>query len=387
MLLLRNGIALLPAGIERTDVCIERGRIARVGPELPVAGADVIDVDGLVVCPGFIDVHMHGAAGAMCEQGDADAIRRISETLPRFGVTGFLATIATLPPEQTQAAVRAVAAAAGSEPGARILGIHLEGPYLSPLRAGAQAIGAMRAASIEEFDSLQELSGGRIRLVTLAPETEGALAFIRDLRTRGVHVSVGHSDGTAEQMEAAIAAGATHVTHLFNAMRGLHHREPGVAGSALVRDDLSVELICDGHHLEPAVVDIAFRCKPEGKVVLVSDAVGALGMPDGDYEMFGIRCAVAGGAVRLREGGALAGSCLSLDRAVRNVRAWLPSLPVERILRAASSSAAAAVGEQQTGVLAEGFDADLVVLDEAFEPALAIVRGQVVWRRAVPEPP
>jgi N-acetylglucosamine-6-phosphate deacetylase len=382
MLLLRNGTALLPTGMEAADIRIEDGHIVGLGRELPVSGAQVIEAEGLFAAPGFIDLHIHGAAGAMCEQGDPDAIRRISAALPRFGVTGFLATVATLPPEQTQAAVRAIAAVAGSEPGARILGIHLEGPYLSPLRAGAQAIGAMRAASIEEFEALQELSGGLIRLVTLAPEIDSAFEFIRHLRARGVHVSVGHSDCTTAQMHAAITAGATHVTHLFNAMRGLHHREPGVAGSALVEDDVSVELICDGHHLAPAVVDLAFRCKPDGKVVLVSDAVGALGMPDGDYEMFGIQCTVADGAVRLRESGTLAGSCLSLDRAVRNVRRWLPSLPVERILRAASSSAAAAIGEHRTGDLAEGRDADLVLLDDAFEPVLTIVQGRIAWQRS-----
>jgi len=171
------------------------------------------------------------------------------------------------------------------------------------------------------------------------------------------------------------------VTHLFNAMRELHQREPGVIGVALTADTVSVELICDGHHLAPRVVDLAWRCKPAGKMVLVSDAVGALGLPDGEYEMFGLTCVIADGTVRLKHGGNLAGSCLSLDRAVRNVHRWLPHVPLERVLEAASSSAAAAIGERQTGVLVEGRDADLGVLDAALEVVATIGRGTIVWQR------
>jgi N-acetylglucosamine-6-phosphate deacetylase len=377
--LLRNATALLPGGLQAgTDIACENGAIVAVGRGLSGAGADMVDLGGKTLAPGFIDVHIHGAAGAMCESGEAEQVRRISAALAGFGVTGFLATLATLPAEALRDAVAAIATVAGNEPGARILGIHLEGPYLSPLRAGAQSVAHMRPASLAEIDALQEIAGGRIRLVTLAPETDGAIELIRALRSRGIVASMGHSNATTAEMEAGAQAGATHVTHLFNAMRELHHREPGPIGVGLTDDSLSVELICDGHHLHPRVVDLVFRAKPEGKVVLVSDAVAALGLPDGSCEMFGVACVVRGGAVRLRDDGRLAGSCLSLDRAVRNVRTWLPQLSLERILRAASTAPATLIGDDRLGAIEPGRAADLVVLDDDLQVAATLVRGDIV---------
>jgi N-acetylglucosamine-6-phosphate deacetylase len=381
-LLVRGGRVLVGGSWQpATDIRIEDGLIARLGQNLPAAGANIFDASELIVAPGFIDLHIHGAAGAMCEQGDPGGIERISATLARFGVTGFLATVATLPVGQLRDAVAAITSVAGSEPGAQILGIHLEGPYLSPWRAGAQVGRWMRAPSIEEFDALQDLCGGRIRMVSVAPELDGALPFIGAARERDVTVALGHSNATDQEMLLAIEAGATHVTHLFNAMRDLHHREPGIAGVALTEDAVSVELICDGHHLSPRVVDLALRCKPRDKVVLVSDAVGALGMPDGDYEMFGVACTIAGGAVRLKQGGNLAGSCLSLDRAVRNLRRWLPDLAVEHVLGAASAAPAAVIAETETGAIAEGRRADLVLLDAGLEVVATLCRGTMIWKR------
>ena len=381
-LLVRNATLVRTDGLQpASDVYIEGGRIARIGRDLPARGAGVFDVDGRLVSPGFIDLHIHGAAGAMCEQGEPDAVARISAMLVQFGVTGFLPTVATLGQQQLQNAVEGIASTAGGEPGAQILGIHLEGPYLSPIRAGAQAVPWMREPSVEEVDDLQSRSGGLIRLITVAPELEGAVPFIAAVRGRGVTVAVGHSNATAEEMLLGIEAGASHVTHLFNAMRELHHREPGVIGVGLTEDSVSVELICDGHHLSPRIVNLALRCKPAGKAVLVSDAVGALGMPDGDYEMFGVTCTISDGAVRLRHGRNLAGSCLSLDRAVRNVRRWLPDLSLPRLLASASTSAAEVVGVTDTGRIDEGLYADLVILEEDLNVAATICRGALVWRR------
>lgn len=370
-LLIRGGAVVTPNGVRKcTDVRVDDGAIAHVGADLSAADARVIDASGLLVAPGFIDLHVHGAGRGMCESGDPAEIATISATLARFGVTSFLATIATLPPDALRAAVRAIAATAGHEPGARILGIHLEGPYLNPERAGAQATCWMRPPSIEEFDALYDLSGGLIRLITVAPELAGSLPFIQAVRARGVAVAAGHSNATAAEMELGVAAGVTHVTHLFNAMRPLQHREPGILGVALTNDHLSVELICDGHHLSERAVDLALRCKPPGTTVLVSDAV-ATGRPDGEYELFGTRCVVAAGAIRLKESGQLAGSCLSLDQAVRNVHRWKPDLPLDDLLHMCSWTAARVIGAaDQRGVIAPGRAGDLVLLD----PGLRVVR-------------
>ena len=380
-LLVRAGTVVTPAGLQpETDVRVDDGVITRVDRALSDSNAEVIDARGLLVAPGFIDVHIHGAGGAMCEAGDPDQIETISRTLVRFGTTGFLATIATLALAPLRAAVEAVATTVGHEPGARILGIHLEGPYLNPGRAGAQAVAWMRAPSIEEFDALQGLSGGLIKLVTIAPEIDGALPFIREVRARGVVVSAGHSNATEAEMELAVQAGVSHVTHLFNAMRELHHREPGIAGVALTDDRLSVELICDGHHLSEHAVDLALRCKPAQRVVLASDAVGALGLPDGDYEMFGVRCVVANGAVRLRAGGQLAGSCLTLDRAVRNIHGWKARLPLDDLLHMGSWNPARALQlDQWRGSIVVGKEADLVLLDPGLEVVRTLRAGVSLW--------
>jgi N-acetylglucosamine-6-phosphate deacetylase len=382
-LLLRHGNVLLPSGIRTDiDVRVDGAVVDRIGADLPSGGAACVDASGLLVAPGFIDLHIHGAGGGMCEDGDAAALARISATLARGGVTGFLATLAALPAERLRAAVDAVVTFAGSEPGARIAGIHLEGPYLNPQRAGAQAAHWIRPPSIEEFDALQALANGGIRLVTVAPEVDGALAFIAAVRARGVTVAIGHSDATAAETELGIEAGASHVTHLFNAMRAPHHREPGMIGPALTVDTVSVELICDGHHVAPAMIDLVWRCKPRGKLVVVSDAVAPLGMPDGDYELFGVACTKHGGAIRRRDGDGLAGSCVGMDRAVRNLRRWLPRLALEDILAAASSAPASVVGEAHAGFIEEGRAADLVLLDRDLAVVATICKGAVAWRRS-----
>jgi N-acetylglucosamine-6-phosphate deacetylase len=380
-LLFRRADVVTPDGLRSgVDVRVDDGVITHVGPGLSTAGAAVIDAHGLLLTPGFIDIHIHGAAGAMCEAGDAEQIEAISVTLARFGITGFLATIATLDPEPLRRAVAAVAAAAGHECGARILGIHLEGPYLSPLRPGAQAVQCMRPPSIEEFDALQDLSGDMIRLITLAPEIPGALPFVRAVRERNVRVSAGHSNATSAEMELALQAGVTHVAHLFNAMRELHHREPGILGVALTEDEVSTEIICDGHHVSPTAIDLALRCKPPSKLVLITDAVAALGMPDGEYEMFGMACVIENGAVRLKAGGQLAGSCLTLDQAVRNVRRWKPDIRLADLLHSASWAPALAVGlDDERGKLERGRDADMVLLDRNLKVVRTFRGGVQVW--------
>ena len=375
-LLLRNGSVLVD-GVLRTgmDVHVEDGIIRKIGSRGEARAADEIDVAGCIVAPGYVDLHIHGAAGVMCESGDPNAVRKLSELLPRYGVTGFLPTLAALPLERLRTAVAAIASVRGHEPGACILGIHLEGPFLNPKLAGAQRSDWMRGPALAELEELQSIAGGAIRLITIAPELPGAIPFIAAARRLGVTVSIGHTEATAAQMRAAIAAGATHVTHLFNAMRALHHREPGPIGVALTDDTVSVELICDGHHLDLTAVELAWRCKPRGKVVLVSDAV-ALAMPEGDCKLFDVDCIVAGGAITLANSGALAGSCLGLDQAVRNLRAWIPSESIGAVLACASTNPSATIHEDAGGGLVAGGSADLVVLDPNLNVVATLCRGK-----------
>ena len=381
-LVVHGGTVLSPTGwLPDCDVQIADGHVVGVGAHAPAGGAAAIDARGHLIVPGFIDVHVHGAAGAMFEDGQEDGVERISAQLAQFGVTGIAATVAALPPERLEAVVRAIARAAPRCSGARILGIHLEGPFLNSQRAGAQHAGWMRAPSIDEVDALQAASGGMIRLITVAPELPGALAFIAAVRARGIAVALGHSQASEEHVLAAIVAGARHVTHLFNAMAPFHHRDPGLIGTALTDDRLSVELIADGVHLHRRALDVALRCKPADKLVLISDGVAAVGQPDGDFELFGVPC-VARDAVRVRSSGQLAGSRLTLDRALRNLRAWFPNLALERLLAAATAAPAALLGCDDRGrAITSGGAADLVVLTPALEVAVTIAAGRVVHRR------
>jgi N-acetylglucosamine-6-phosphate deacetylase len=379
-LVLRGGTVLAPTGwLPECDVAIAHGRVAAVKRGVDAGAAESIDARDLLVVPGFVDVHVHGAGGAMFEDGREEAAEHISSVLAPFGTTGLTATIAALPPEQLRAAVEAVARAAPRCAGTRLLGIHLEGPILNPRRAGAQRAESMRAPSVAELDALQDCSGGMIRLLTLAPELPGALELIAAARRRGIAVALGHSEATEQDVLSAIAAGATHVTHLFNAAAPMHHRAPGLIGTALTDDRLSVELIADGAHLHRRAIDLALRCKPAAKVVLVSDGVAAVGLPDGEMELFGTPC-IAAEAVHVRATGQLAGSRLTLDAALRNLRAWFPDVPLERFALSASAASATLIARHdRIGAIAAGYDADLVALTPALDVALTIIAGHVVY--------
>jgi N-acetylglucosamine-6-phosphate deacetylase len=237
----------------------------------------------------------------------------------------------------------------------------------------------MRRPSIEEVDALQRVGGGLIRMVTVAPELDGALDFIRALRRRGITVAMGHTAATTEQVEGALSAGVTHVTHLFNAMAPFHHRAPGAVGVALTDDALTVEVICDGHHLHPRTVDLIFRCKPKDRIALVSDAVAA-GLAEGAHELFGLRCEVRAGTVRT-EAGQLAGSCLTLDAAIRNLRSWRPERALADIL-ACASTVPARLAAAAAGKVAVGAGADLVLLRDDMRVAATVVQGRCVWTDA-----
>lgn len=383
-ILFKNGaVVLADTVLFKSDVLVKESEIAEVGPDLRTPrGAEVINATGLHIAPGFIDVHIHGGLGQMFEFADADGYAKVAARLAESGITEFLATIAALPHDNALDAVTTATAFAGATGGAKMIGIHMEGPYLSPEAAGAQLVSAMRKPSLDELEEYQKVAGDLLKIMTLAPELEGGLEFISELRRRDIVAAAGHSNATFDRIKEAVQAGLTHISHTYNAMRPLHHREPGVVGAALAMDALTTELICDGHHVHPAAVSVVMRCKPHDKIVLVSDAVAALGLPEGDHDFLGIPVLVKDGAVRMKNSENLAGSVLTLDVAIKNVFNWFADIPLREIFMMASLNPAKAIGmDSSKGQIAVGRDADIILVDERFEVALTMVEGQIVYRR------
>jgi N-acetylglucosamine-6-phosphate deacetylase len=364
-LVLAGGRVLTPAETAGW-VAIAGGRIEALGDGDPPAAAETLDVAGRLVVPGFVDLHVHGGDGGQFMSGDPAECRRAARFHARHGTTALLATTLTAPPDVLLAAVRGIAATQDPV----IAGIHLEGPWLSQRRRGAQDAAALRDPDPAELDAL--LAAGPVRLVSLAPELPGALALIERIVAAGAIAALAHTDATYEQAAAVIDAGARHAVHVFNGMRPLHHREPGVIGAVLDRAEVTCEVIADGHHVHPAVVRLLARAKGGGGV-LVTDAIEAAGLPDGDYRL-------GSEPVQVREGravnaeGNLAGSTLTMDAAVRNACAW--GIPLPEALRMAATTPAALLGVRK-GRIAPGYDADLAVLDADLRPVMTLVGGAV----------
>jgi N-acetylglucosamine-6-phosphate deacetylase len=345
---------LLPGDVEVVD-----GRIAGFGLAGPGRGLAV---------PGFVDLQVNGFGGVDFLDADADGYRRAGAALLESGVTAYLPTLITSPEEQVLAAMREVP---NDEARPRILGMHLEGPFLSPTRLGTHEASARRDPDPALLERL--LDAGPVRLMTLAPELAGAGELIDRLLERGVAVSLGHSDATAAQANAAFDRGARAVTHLFNAMRPFLHRDPGIVGAALARDDVVVSIILDGIHLAPETARVAWRAAG-GRLALVTDAITAAGVADGEYSFGNFDVQVHEGTVRGPDG-VLAGSVLTMIEAVRNLHQLGATLP--EAVAAATSTPARVLGEPDLGRLGIGLPADLVVLDDALEIERVLVAGTV----------
>lgn len=354
---------------------LEGATIAEVGGGTPgEVGADAVELAGRWVVPGFVDLHCHGGGGHSMLSADPAEIRAAASFHRAHGTTRTLASLVTAPLDELLAGLAAVRQAVHSDDG--IVGAHLEGPFLSPARAGAHDPRHLLAPDPETFDRLLDAAGGTLRVITVAPELPGGMELVRRAVDAGVVVAVGHSDADAAQANEAFEAGATHVTHLFNAMRPWHHREPGLAGAALARHDVACELINDGFHLHDATVTTAIRAAGPGRVAFVTDAIAATGTGDGVHRLGPATVRVSGGAVRLDEGGALAGSTLTMDaalrRAVRDQRT-----PIEDVAQACSTAPARVLGiGDRVGSITAGLAADLVVLTDPLEVEAVMVAGE-----------
>lgn len=370
--------------IEKGQVFVREGKIERiVDHSLKNAedGVEVVDVQEQLLVPGFVDVHVHGGGGYDVMSGRVQDIEGLSRFHAQKGTTSLLPTTLTADLDSTERAIRSIVEAKEKGTGgADVLGIHLEGPFINEKRCGAQNPAYIRPPSMKELDHFLDVAKNQVRLLTMAPEGSGALEMIRRAVERGVTVSIGHSDATYVQVQQAVEAGASHVTHLFNGMRALHHREPGVAGAAMMLPELAVELICDGFHVHPELIDFIFQIKATDKVVMITDAMSAAGLPDGDhYELGGLACYMKAGQVRLKSSDDLAGSCLTMDQALRHVREYTGK-SVEEILPAMTLNPARQIGyAEQKGSIERGKDADLVILSHQYEVQATYVRGECVY--------
>lgn len=371
-------------------IAIQDGRILRVYAEHtpPVIGDEdiVIDAEGRQLVPGLIDVHVHGGGGFDAMSGRSADIEGMCAFHASHGTTALLVTTLTDSPEKLRDAVAAVAEAAGKPAsGADVLGIHLEGPYFNEVRTGAQNPAHLRAPDLNELQDLHGLSGGRVRLLSIAPELEGAEACVRWATEEGITVSIGHSDAKHAEVKRAIEWGASHVTHLFNGMRPLHHREPGVAGAALMHDELTVELICDGVHVHEELIPWVIDVKPQDKVVCITDCMAAAGLPDGEYRLGDLPVRSIAGQVHLIEAsgdvGALAGSVLTMHQALLNVMR-VTGKSLFEVLPYFTVNPAKEAGEAETkGSIQPGKDADFLLLDEDLRLVATYVRGTRVYAR------
>jgi len=362
-------------------VIVEDRRIANVGRRDSVrvpAGAREIRAPGMTIVPGFVDVHIHGAGGHDVMEADSAALAVVARTAARFGTSSFVATTVTAALDPTCHSLEGIARFIRSQSTPRgaeaeILGIHFEGPFINPVRRGVHPQEWIAVPSVDSLRRMLAAAGGCGKILTLAPELPGALDLVDAARVEGLVVALGHTDATFEETQAAIGRGARHAVHVFNAMRPFSHRETGVLGAVLTSSEVTTELIADGVHVDAAAMRLLFAAKGAARVVLVTDATAAAGMTDGIYRLGSFDVTVAGGVCRNAEG-RLAGSTLTLDRALRNVVAL--GVPLAAAARMLTLNPATLLGLELTkGVIAPGADADLVLLNANLHVAGVMTRG------------
>ena len=370
-----NGRILLEDGEVAGKALWFDERIAGIADGVP-DGAQVIDARGGVVAPGLVDVHCHGFMGWDASSGSLDELRRMSGQAARWGTTAWLPTTMTLDwpvLERAFTAIRAAQTESLEWRGAQVLGCHAEGPFINKKRKGAQAESCVQPPDADKLRPWADV----VRLMTVAPEVEGALPFIRAAAAMGVHVSMGHTDATAAEALAGIGAGADHATHLFNAMPPMSHRAPGVVGAALGDDRVYCELIADTFHVDPMLYSVLARAKGD-RLVLITDSIQSAQLPDGVYDQMGQAVVVEGIHCRFPDG-TIAGSALTMDRAVRNFREHT-GLALWQAVKLASLSPARSIGvDGRKGSLAVGKDADIVVADADFNVRMTFVRGRLAY--------
>ena len=372
--LITNGTVVTPdAVLDPGWLTVRDGRITEVGAGTPMPiGLRRVDAHGGWILPGFVDIHCHGGGGGSFAGQGVEGMVTTIETHRTRGTTTMLASLVSRPVPEL---AKQIAELAGLVTDGLLAGIHLEGPFLAAARCGAHDPAVLRPPDRETVDTLLDAGRGTVRMVTLAPELDGAVEAVRRLAGAGVLAAIGHTDAIEAQVRPAIEAGARVATHLFNGMRPLHHREPGPIGALLDDDRVSIELICDLVHVHPTAVRLAHAGAGPGRMVLVTDAIAAAGAGDGRYDIGGLDVTVRDGVPTLAGGAALAGSSLTMDAAFRNLVREC-GIPVLDAVAATSAHPAALLGlGGETGKLAPGLAADVVILDAAMHPVSVMSKG------------
>jgi len=381
--LLRVATAFTPqAEIREAAILIREGVIQSIGPRAEVSlpsGATEIDARGHIAAPGFIDVHIHGAGGSDVMEGTDSALTTVAKTLASHGTTSFVATTVTAATETICQSCEGISKYIGlqhlpADFRAEVLGIHFEGPFLSAERRGVHPLEFLKLPTAELLDKFLDAAGGHGLILTLAPELLGAIPSIDAARKAGLVVGLGHTDATYEQARAAIARGAHHAVHVYNAMRPFSHRDAGVIGAVLTSPEVTAELIADGVHVDEIAMKMLLQAKGPAGVILISDGISATGMPDGKYILGPLQVKVSGGVARNSEG-KLAGSTLTLDRALRNIVQL--GVPLAEALQMLTLNPAKLLGiEFKKGSLRVGADADIVLLDQSLNITRVWARGR-----------
>lgn len=372
---IRNINVVTPSHLLANAVVVVDGSvITAIGIDDSTLQADtVIDGDGGTLIPGMIDVHIHGAHGYDMMDGLTESILQVSKALAETGCTSFLATSVTSSLASLEAFIHNVKAVIGHEPGAKIAGIHLEGPYLNINRKGMQNEAFLRHPDIAEMDTILGWADGLVKMVTIAPELPGGMEMVDYLRAKGIVVSIAHSEATYDEAKNAFRRGASHVTHCFNAMRSIHHREPGVVVAAFEEPHVSCEAIVDNIHLHPAIVRLMYRNLGRERMVLVTDAMQAMGLGDGTYSFGGHEVHVVNGVARLKDG-TLASSTITMVGALQV--AVEDGIPLFDAAHMAATTPARELGLGHIGVIEEGATADLVLLNPSGQLAWVMIDGQ-----------
>ena len=383
--LLHAGRALTPtAEINDAGILVREGEIQEIGPRagmrLPNGAQEIFATDKTAI-PGFVDVHIHGAGGHDVMEGTMDAITAVTKTVAKHGTTSFVATTVTANPDATIRSVEGIASYITrqhetDEARAEVLGIHFEGPFISPARRGVHPTEWLKLPSSDLLEKFMRAAAGNALILTIAPELLGAIPCIDAARKAGMVVAMGHTDATYEQARAGIAHGVRHAVHVYNAMRPFSHRESGVIGAVLTSPEVTAELIADGVHVDETAMRMLVQAKGAGGMILISDGISATGMPDGKYMLGGFEVTVSGGICRNAEG-KLAGSTLTLDRALRSIVAL--GTPLADAVRMLTLNPATLLGlEFKKGALRAGADADIVLLDEGMQITQVWARGSVL---------